>query len=768
MKDNWHIIALGSLIAMITLETGKLIFILLYLLWLSLLYFKKRLLLTTYLIAIIALLFFNLYLPSTDSLSDQVSDPSVFPTQLSGKIISSVSQTDERLEFTFLNNHSHEKILIAYFFPSDLIDHTKVNSLKHGAFCTLSGETTLPTEPSNPYQFDYRAYLLKKDIAYQLVLEDLALISCQGHSFLQYIYELNSYIKEKATEKLSAESNAWLHALVLGDDRLLDADTIEVFRRWGISHLLAISGLHIGIVVGIVYFLLIRLGVMTKEKAQWTIIVFLPIYAVLAGGQPSVWRASLMVLLVIIINKLQLKYNYTDILSIVFIALLIFNKYIYFHVGFQLSFAVTFGLILSQKWMMQAQTNVERVLQISFVSQMMIVPLQLSYFGTFQALSILLNIVVVPIFSLVIIPLMFVFLLLLPIPTSMLLPLEVIFMLIQDAFLFVLYTLDKNVDSAFYIAKFPLGFAVIYYVIFVFFMIYLEKGQLKRAFQYGVLLVSFLCILALRPYLSPVGMVTMLDIGQGDAIVVELPYRKGVFFIDIGTPLRFPAMTTDDRVYKQVIKPYLIGRGIKQIDAVFISHEHVDHYGSLEYLVKDFQVGEIVISDLYEMEIEEVKKWTEHGSVLRETTLGETIEIGKQRFYVVAPSMNHKDANENSLVLYTELGGLNWLFTGDAGKLAERELIHLYDQLRVDVLKVGHHGSDTSTGAALLQMIQPDYALIPVGRNNIYGHPNAAVLDRLAEEGVKVYQTDEQGAIQYIFSQHERGSFLPFINKKEE
>lgn len=765
MKDYWHIIAFSAVIAMLTLQTSYFILLLLFLLWLAYLYLFKRIKLIPLLLTLLSICFFLYHLPSTKELHTSVANPEQFSSAISGDIISTVTQTAQKIEFTLQEVKTNEKMIIVYFWNEMEDEHDKIGFLLHGATCHLTGEVMIPNGERNPYQFDYQDYLLKKGIKYQLILTDINDISCNGQSILQNVYGFKDMIINQTNEKLSNETRGWLYALVLGDDSLLSVEVIELFQRWGISHILAISGLHIGIVVGLVYLVLIRLNLTTKEKAQWVIVFLLPLYALLAGGQPSVWRASSMVLLLIILNKLKLKYNYTDIVSIIFILLIIFNKYIFFHIGFQLSFAVTFGLILSNRWIMQSETNLERLLQISFVSQMMILPLQLYYFGTFQPLSILLNIIVVPFFSVFVIPFMFILLILIKFPSIILHSIENVFIIVQDWFLTGLFWLDEHLSFQFIIGDFPFVFSIIYYVIFVLLMINLEIRKEKTAFKYGALLIAVICLLAIRPYLSPVGTVTMLDIGQGDAFVVELPYRKGVFLIDAGMPVSFPVTNESDKVYKQVIKPYLYGRGIQHIDTVFLSHEHIDHFGSLKFIIDDFPVDEIIISNLYELTTEYEEIWTSKGAEITRVEFNEQIDRRGQNFHVVSPYRDRLDANENSLALFTELGGLRWLFTGDIGKETEADIIRNYAQLQVDVLKVGHHGSDTSTNPLFIEQINPTYSLIPVGLNNMYRLPSTEVIETLESEQIIVYRSDLDGAVQYHF-RNNGGLFTTFLKRK--
>ena len=764
IRDYWYIIALSSLAAIVTVQLDQYYLCVFLLFWLLILLYQQKIPLVVFSVAIITFLFTYFYIPSLPSVQSTIDPRLEEHTTLKGTITSPVSQTNKKVEFVLLEQTTEEEILVIFFPDQDETQLVDTSHLLSGGECTLNGDISKPDHARNPHQFDYQQYLLGKGITYQLYVEELADIHCVNRGILDYIYSFRTTLLQSTLHHLDEQTSAWLHALVLGDDSLIESDTIELFQRWSLSHILAISGLHIGIVVGLLYLLLVRLSLCTKETAQWMIIFFLPVYALVAGGQPSVWRASLMVLFVILLNKWKWKLNYTDVISIVFLCLIVCDRYIVYHIGFQLSFAVTFGLILSQRWLSQTRSNLMRILYISFVSQMVILPLQLHYFSLFQPLSILLNVIIVPYFSLFVIPAMFGLMVVHWFPFYFLSLFERFFLLVHEHVLLFIHFIDQYVNYPFVIGEIPLYFTVIYYVLFLIMMRCLENQQLKKAFQYGVFICVFLITLTVRPYFSPVGSVTMLDIGQGDAFIIELPYRKGVFFIDIGATVTFPDFTPTDKVYKQVIQPYLYGQGITKVDAVFISHEDLDHYGSIVYALEDMQIEEIIISPFYEVDPTIDMQWRQHNIPVTRMVYNETITRNGQTFQAVGPKNNQYDANENSLVLFTQLGGKDWLFTGDIGKDREKEMIAAYPDLSLDVLKVGHHGSNTSTDPSFIQQIDPDYALISVGRNNSYGHPTNEVIDTLANEDIVIYRTDKHGAVQYFFTE-EGGEFQPFIKE---
>lgn len=722
---------------------------------------------TVFISSILTLLFFTYYIPTPESHPPSIAiddAQDLFTGEIAGQVI----RTNKKVEFLFQIQQVDSQVLALHFME----DHNDgeidaLKQLKYGASCKVKGSLTVPDGARNPHQFDYKDYLFKKGITHQLMIESLDDITCESHSYLEYIYSLREKLSQITTDTLQSETVAWLHALVFGQDQFLDDDTIELFQRWSLSHILAISGLHIGIVVGILYLLFVRLSITTTENAQWFIMIFLPIYALLAGGQPSVWRASLMVLFVIWIQKVKVKYSYTDLVSMVFILLILMNKYIVYHIGFQLSFAVTFGLILSSKWILKAQSNLERILQISFVSQMMILPLQIHYFSTFQPLSILLNVIVVPYFSFFVIPAMFVLLVLIKFPTVLINLIENCFLTVHEFFLQLIEMVDTYAYYPMIIGNFPIYFALLYYVLFFMMMTYLEQKDTVKSFRYGVCMTVFILVLTLRPYFSPVGTVTMLDIGQGDAFILELPYRKGVFLMDAGASVSYPDFTPTDKVYKQIIRPYLHGQGIHKIDAIFLSHNDVDHVGSIEYLMTDIAVDEIIIGEFHELEETDEQLWKKLNQKVTVAHFNEVFMRKGQGFKALSPSRDHRSTNENSLVLYTELGGMSWLFTGDIGKETEIEMVKNYPALTFDVLKVGHHGSNTSTDKSFMKKTNPSYALISAGVNNRYGHPTKEVIQTLEEEAVTIYRTDLHGAVQYHFNDS-HGTFSPFLNVHDQ
>lgn len=750
MKNNCYIPAFGVLTSIIVVITAEFWLYLLYVCWLYYLFTYKKVHSLILVISIALTGFFYLYVPEIKDVTEKESDQH---TLFQGKISSEVKETEKSIQFHFTENKSNKNYAVIYFRNEDDKTHLP-NDVQYGATCSLEAARDKENQATNPHQFDFASYLQKQGIEEQLTLSALEKIVCKEQASLKNtLYQLRAYLLNAASEKLSLETNQWLHALVLGDKSGLDKPLIESFQRWGLSHILAISGLHVGIIVGLIYFIFVRFSITTKEKAQLVIIVFLPAYAILAGSEPSVIRASMMIVLALVFHRLHIRYPYADIISMIFILLILYDPFIVYHIGFQFSFAVTFALLLSHRIMRDTKSNLQKAVQISFISQMVILPLQLHYFSIFEPLSIIVNVLVIPYFSIFVIPTMFFLLIMLPLPVLILQPIDRIFTFIHAYFLKTLEYVDLHLHHPFIIGKFPFYYFVIYYVIFLLLMIYYEGQAWKKAFQYGVMLTCLLVFLALRPYLSPEGKVSMLDIGQGDAIIIELPYRKGVFFIDAGASFSFHDMEPTEKVYKQVIRPYLLGEGITKIDAIFMTHEHVDHHGSIPFIVRDFPTDEIIISPYFDREDSVLLELLKAKENIKLVNFDENLHLNGQAFKILSPERDRQDANDNSLVFYTEIGGLSWLFTGDISKSVEEAILRNYPALSIDVLKVAHHGSDTSTSEVLLEKTKPRFAFIGVGRNNRYNHPKKEVIEGLENAQIEILRTDLDGAIQYKFKE---------------
>ncbi|WP_051353125.1 DNA internalization-related competence protein ComEC/Rec2 [Thalassobacillus devorans] len=676
---------------------------------------------------------------------------------ITGELATIPNETDNSIEVVMKVTDSKQKVLLTAFVENSSASVTALTAdWQHGAVCQVQSAVSLPPSATNPGEFDYRDYLSHKGITSQIIINEATQMTCSGSSWLALLYEQRKRLLNAYEENLPDDVFSWLTALVFGNTDGLDNTIIELFRRWNLSHLLAISGLHIGLMIALLLYILYRSGITTVEKSFWFLFFFMPLYALFAGGAPSVLRAVTMALLGMLILKLRLQIRLLDMLSLLLLSFLIINPSYFYHLGFQFSFLVTFAIVLSNTWFNRTSSKLFLLSKISLLSQLIILPLQLFNFFQFNPLSIFINLIYVPYFSFFVIPYMiFLSFFTLFVPGLASLGSE-IFLLIHGFFLEVLRQVDTFLYYPWIIGKITPLFSIGYYILLALMMVKLENGEERKAFNTGILVVTLLIIFSLKPYFSKEGTITILDIGQGDSIVVELPYRKGVFLIDAAGPSHFSK--NQKRIADNVIRPFLQSKGISDIDAIFLSHEDSDHVGSVPYVIDQFHVEKLITSPYFQFSEALQKKVSEERLRIIRAKGGDSLVLNGQRFAILNPVKDFAETNDNSLVMHTSFGMDTWLFTGDISVKVEQELLNAFPYLQADVLKVAHHGSSTSSSQAFLESLQVKAALISTGKDNRYGHPHKTTIEALSQQEISIFRTDLQGAIQYKYTEDD-GTF---------
>ncbi|WP_163537807.1 DNA internalization-related competence protein ComEC/Rec2 [Gracilibacillus sp. YIM 98692] len=684
-------------------------------------------------------------------------------TVLHGKIASEVTYESNLITFHFLETSTKQKLSIISFYDDKKDMEEWRQSFKTGSTCRLSGAFQPISSQRNPGQFNFQQYLADQGISKQFELSQDKEQYCQGSSMEQFIYDLRNSLKSQVKEKVDPLTFAWFNALMLGDREALSDDTVRLFQKWNLSHLLAISGLHVGLIITYFYLMFVYIFRLTIDKVTVWLCFFLPIYPLLAGSAPSVWRASILAFIILLLQRFRIQIPFIQTLSIVFLLLVCMDPYIVYSLAFQFSFIVTYAIVLSKKILIAKEHTFWGMLDISLISLLVILPIQLQQFYEFQPLSILVNVLVIPYFTFFVLPFFLFLLFVLALP--FLVPLlDRLFVFVHTEMLNVLIYIDQFFGDSWVIGYISFVSLLLYYFLCILFMIFFEKNDKRKAFIIGGILVCFLICMKLSPYINPYGSITMLDIGQGDAIIIELPYRKGVYMIDAGGTMTNDYSESSDRNFKQIIEPYLKYRGIDQLDALVLTHADHDHVGSVPYLLTHIPVNYLITSPYFNKELVNRYKEISPHLIHQKVQAKEYMELGGHPFLILHPDKKEENANENSLVLHSEFGGLSFLFTGDLGAENEEGLEYLFSDSKVDILKVAHHGSNTSTSDIFLDKINPQFAFISVGKDNRYGHPHHEVISRLEDRNVYIFRTDQHGAITYKFTKRSGtiSTFLPY------
>ncbi|MBS4194748.1 DNA internalization-related competence protein ComEC/Rec2 [Lederbergia citri] len=657
-------------------------------------------------------------------------------------------------------NSTNEKLLLHYTIQNEEEKLMLEMNIHAGTICPIAGELVIPERNRNQFTFNYGQYLYRQNIHWILETNRLSWNECyyskpSFRAFLQNIRAVGvKYVESSFPEQLIPYANA----LIFGDRSSFAEDTYRTYQQIGVVHLLAISGLHIAFLVGLIYLIFLRLGI-PKETIYWLLMVILPIYAVISGSNPPVIRAVLMTLLLLTSKKWRLPFTTLDALSISFITFLSIDPYLIYHAGFQLSFCVTFCLIVSSKSIFEkTHSYIRKMTDISIVSTLASFPILAFHFFEFSLIGIIANVLFVPFYTAVVLPSI------LSLFTIKFFS-ERLFAFLADFIAALVYyseqfalMLSLNNFSTIVTGK-PSMYSIIFMVIGAYLYVFLNEKRKTRIVAVLPLTLIMLIHMASIQY-SPKGEVIFIDIGQGDSTLIKLPYNRGTYLIDTGGQLSFPEPEWQERkkpfqVGRQILIPVLKSKGIRKIDKLILTHSDTDHIGAAKELFGEIIINEIYISpNSWENDLmgEILNSAGKYDIPVFEEKAGTGWENKSGRFQFIFPFDDHYEGNNSSLVLFAIFGGLSWIFMGDVEKEGEEEIIRAYEKLNANVLKVGHHGSKTSSTFDFIHFVQPDFAIISAGYKNRYGHPHKQVLDILEENKVYIYRTDEQGAIHYLFT----------------
>lgn len=608
-----------------------------------------------------------------------------------------------------------EKLVGSYYFKNDEYKFFK-KKVNIGSSVIVKGKLVSPKNNTVPYLFNYKKYLYNKRVYYTLKIDSIKILNENSNPFIKLknrvIKHVNSY-----------KDSTYLYAFILGKTELISDEVLTSYRENGISHLFALSGLHVSIFSSILLFILKKLRF--KEILNYVLIfIFLLLFSFITGFSPSILRATLLFFLLSINKVFYLNIRTLDILYLVFIILVIINPFIIYNLSFILSFTAAFFLIFSSD-LLKGKNYFVSLFKVSLLSYFASLPLSIYYFGYTNLLGTILNLVFVPLVSFVVFPLTLLtfiiskFYSILNITTNLLESLSLLF----NKFKIIIYFPRIN-------------------LIFVF--IYLSILMLYIKFKKKIclyLIIVLLIFFKIRPYMDNNTYIYYLDVGQGDSILVVTPHLNKTILIDTGGIVSFNENYKSNIVKNKTI-PFFRRIGINKVDYLFLTHGDYDHAGEANELLSNFCVKKVFIN---KGNINNIEKKINNKEVLRlKNFVIDNIKVN---------SLNNNvfnNENDDSTILLFNIYDYKFLFMGDASIKTEEYLLNNYILPNVDILKVGHHGSYTSTSTDFINVIKPKYSVISVGENNMYKHPNKSVLDIL--DNTKLFRTDVDGTIEVKIS----------------
>lgn len=590
-------------------------------------------------------------------------------------------------------------------------------------------------------------------------------------------------------ENLPEEKANLLLGILVGYKDEIPKKVQENFKESNISHVLAVSGLHVSYIIIAISKSLEK--IQGKRTSKITTIFIIILYMFITNFSPSVVRAGLMGIISI---AAKLTYNKNDIwtsIAISMLLILVYNPYLIISSGVLLSYGGTIGIITFQKsislFLVKIKSKskiykynskarqiidyIQDTLVVSFSAQILIWPIIAKMYNTMSFSFFITNFLVSPIIGPIII-LGFLFII-----SNFLFPgfiRRIIKFILENLlqFLITISNLGKYLPfNKIYIPTPEIWQIFTYYiVIYIINIIYkisvkrkatafqkrlinwknLIKHLLRKHSQKVLGIILCITIIGISIKIIPNNLkIYFIDVGQGDSTLVVTPQGKTIL-IDGG------GSETYD-VGKNILVPYLLDRKVKKLDYVIISHFDTDHVGGILTVIEELDVKKVIIGkqyDICENYKEFLKIIRQKNILVKQVQKGDKINVEKNVqisiLFPEAEMITENSLNNNSLVLKLVYKDFSILFTGDIEQIAEERLVKCYSKsniLKSTILKVAHHGSKTSSIQEFLELVQPQIALIGVGKNNLYGHPNQEVIERLKNIGAKIYRTDNDGEI---------------------
>lgn len=461
-------------------------------------------------------------------------------TSVTGKIEDLPVFDGDRIRYT-LRTDSGERVQILVRLRSASDKNRLREVLKPGVVNRLEGKLVQPPEPTNFHAFDYHDYLKKHQIFWQFQADGIPEYADPGPNLSD---RLNRYRQEQLNRidrTFSLQSAEMIKALVFGDDQTMDPDLIDAYRLFGLVHLLVVSGMHITVIFGFLYFMLRRIGVV-KEHALVILLLLLPVYVLLTGAQPSAVRSGLTAALIFILAIFgRSRMSMTDMLSFSCLIMVLLDPLTVYDLGFQLSFSVTFAVMIAGPEVMKRYTSpVIRLLMLSMICEMAAFPIAVYHFYQLSVIGFFLSIFFVPFLTFVIMPLTFAAFfagILIPFTPSLTSPLLDVFLRFPHQ---ILTGLSRHPVLQLNYGAMEDGMLVAAIIILGLALIIWET--VDRSWTALLPLISFLVIYGmvyLSDFIDPYGSVTFIDVGQGDSILIRLPHRQGAILIDSGGTLPF-------------------------------------------------------------------------------------------------------------------------------------------------------------------------------------------------------------------------------------
>lgn len=660
----------------------------------------------------------------------------------------------------------------------------------YGQYLRIIARLRKPASFENPGSFDYTRFLYHRGILVRCTLnretDYLVIREVSSGYFMKVLSGTRKKLRELINQNVKSPSSGIIQALILGDTRDIPPAVRDKFNATGTSHILAISGFHVGVVTLVSFYLfrsllyvypylLLRFDV--KKISLLLAVLPVVVYTAIAGAKVTVIRASLMIILFVLAAFLGRIRDLYNVLFLAALLILLVAPHSLFEPSFQLSFTAVFSIVFltpritrllpfpseSDEFSVVVRKMVQGVrtfLSVIIAATLGTLPLVLYHFQRFSLVSVSANLLIVPVLGFVSVPICLFVLLAYPFSTSVsTFLLECTEWFIDRALVLVEFFSTLPSASRFIPQPGICDVVLLYTVIFGFaktLEFHTRGGDAKKEFRFVLFATVFFFLMFVVHYSYPLlkkkdtGLlrITVLDVGQGTSILINTPEGKSILLDGGGYRQgHFDAG-------KSIVIPYLLHKGITCLNVVALSHPHPDHYGGLIYTVENFPVKEFwyngdddVEEEMYHLLRDTVTKKKIPVRILKKQ--GEPFEFGGVNIWVLNPPADFEGEtiNDRSLVLHLTFRNTSVFLPADISQEVEKRLVAEHPDMRASVLVVSHHGSHHATSDELLKTLRPELAVISAGRDNTFGFPHEETIKRLVGRGIKVLRTDLHGAV---------------------
>lgn len=696
------------------------------------------------------------------------------------KVMVIEKQKQDENKISYLVKLKNDKFLLNIYIKSKY-DNNKnftkekletVQAYKYGDYININGKITIPENLGNIGEFNYKKYLNSKDICGIINSQEVEYVDNIGNKCVKWIYTLKQNISKSIDDNLEDKEAELLKSMVYGDTRNLDEDIKEGFNNIGISHITAVSGSNLNIL------LLILSAVLYKIRNKCKIYLFIQIliiflFCIISGLELSIIRASIMSIIVIICNHINIKMSANKILISTLYIITIINPFRIFNIGMIFSFLAIIGLscfcgkiynFFESKinWNIQnikiskILCNISKVVAVTISVNILVLPISIYVFNQFSLMFIFSNLII-SVFASLINILGIIAIIITKIPTIS----DIIYWTLNLLLKVIIYLSEllNSINICINIKSFPLIIIIIYYIYILVICIKIKSNKKYIKLKLDSIKRKVLICLIITIIINYIyniffnNYIYFLNVGQGEMAIIK--NKENILMIDSGS-------ITNSSPY--IFEAYMQKENIQKINALVISHFHSDHINGIKDILKICDIEYIIYAYPYDMQTSEyinlIKEVDANNIKHIQVQAGDNLNIDGINLNILFPIDNYiymgddidKNENANSLVFNVNINNKNYLFMGDATKESEEYVLKELGKQNInniEVVKIGHHGSKTSTSELFIKSILPKFAVIS-SKKKVYNHPSDEVINLLNKYNVLTYITEKVGGIKYI------------------